>query len=374
MSSRPDFDVAVIGGGIVGLSVGYYCSEKGLNTVVLERHDTFCDEASTHNSGVIHSGFNPEAGTRKAAFNVSGSKLLYEKAEEWGFGVKKVGTIVAARNDGQVKRLKELYHNGIQNGVHSLRLLDAAGVKEVEPHLSGVTAALFAPDDGVINLMEFIARLKARALLSGTILAERRTVVGGAIETNGTKLSLGSGETFTSRFVVNCAGIHSDDVAAMFGSTYKIYPCVGEYASVVGEDSSLIRGVVYPVVEQGFPGLGVHLTKTFDGQLQIGPTAVYGSGKDPVRWQKTPLREFTKSVQLFLPEVNESSMREGWYGVRAKTVSPDSGKSFGDFVIEWDRNGINVIHLIGIESPGLTASLALGRTVSHMVAEKVATK
>lgn len=364
---EPEFDVVVIGGGVVGLSVGYYCAVNGLSTAVVERHERFCEEASTHNSGVLHSGFSSEPGTMKAELNATGIRLMYEKAQEWKFRTLKTGTLVAARNEAEGKRLREIKAAGERNGVSGLRLLSAGDVRDVEPEIEGVTSALYSPEGGVLDIMEYTARLQAHASTAGAVLAKGRGVSGLSVRGDSVQLSLADGEVLSSRYVVNSAGIHADDVAAMVGSSYKLYPCVGEYAYVVGRGSGMIRGMVYPVVEEHHPGLGIHLTRTIDGQLQVGPTAVYGLGKDPTVWKRTPLSVFAGTVRSFLPGVPESDVREGWYGVRAKLVGPDSGRGFGDFVVEWDKHGHPAIHLVGIESPGLTASLAIGKHVADMI-------
>lgn len=361
-----DFDVAVIGGGVVGLSVGYSCALKGLRTVVLERHERFCEEASTHNSSVIHSGFNPEPGTLKARLNLAGASLIYNRADEWKFRVRRVGTLVVSTNERQSRKLHEMKSAGERNGVEGIELLSPAEAKEHEPDIENVHSALLSPHGGIIDTMEFIARLRARAVNAGTVLAPGREVVGiGTADP--LELRLGNGESITTSTVVNSAGLHADDVAGMTGSDYRVYPCVGEYASVSGKDRSLVNGMVYPVVEEGSPGLGIHMTKTIDGDLLIGPTAVYGKGKEPVEWKRTPLSVFVDAIRTFFPSVSASNVSEAWFGVRSKTVPPGSGKGYGDFIIEWDVHGHRVIHLVGIESPGLTASLAIGEHVSGMV-------
>ncbi len=359
-----------MGGGVVGLSIGYYCASQGYSTAVVERHERFCEEASTHNSGVVHSGFNPEPGTLKAFLNFAGIKLLYEKSDEWKFGLRRVGTLVAAKNERQAQKLGFLKRAGELNGLKGLEILDAKGVKVIEPAVEGVQAALYSPEGGVIDIMEYIARLKAHASMEGAVLAAGREVTGISVSEEFPSVSLSTGERLQSRYVVNSAGLHSDDVAAMVGSIYTVYPCVGEYAYVTGPQSSLVRGMIYPVVDEGYPGLGVHLTRTFDGQLQVGPTSVYGEGKDQVKWRRTPLNAFVEAVRTFLPEVDSDNVHEGWHGVRVKMVGPGSGRSFGDFVIEWDTHGFPVIHLVGIESPGFTSSLAIGSYVASMIRKK----
>lgn len=365
-----DYDVVVVGGGAVGLSAGYYCAEAGMNTVVVERHERFCEEASTHNSGVLHSGFNPEPGTLKSRLNIEGLSLMYRKSEEWKFRTKKVGTMVAATTKQEERRLLLLKADGERNGVTGLELLKGKGVRDVEPDVENVIAALYSPEGGVIDIMEYLARLQARAALAGAVLAPGRDVSGIRREGDGLMISFSNGESISTRFAVNSAGISSDIVASMTGCRYTIHPCVGEYAFVAGEKSGLVRGMIYPVREEGSPGLGTHLTATIDGQLQVGPTAVYADSREPLSWRKTPMESFLEAVRRFFPSVNLADMREGWYGVRAKIVPPGSGRGFSDFKIEWDRNMLPVVHLVGIESPGLTASLAIGRHVMQMIAER----
>ena len=362
----------MIGGGVVGISVGYHCSASGLSTAVVEKHERLCEEASTHNSGVLHSGFNPSPGTLKAAMNKRGIKLMYEKADAWKFTIKKVGTLVVARTESESKKLKEMKKAGEANGVSGLRLLMNDEISTVEPYLDEVHSGLYSPEGGVIDIMEYIARLTARANQAGTIITPSNEVLNMRANDDSISLTLSTGETVSARVVVNSAGLNAGVVAGMLGSHYSIYPCVGEYAYVVGEKAKLINGTVYPVVvETDYPGLGIHLTKTINGELQVGPTAVYADKMNPLTWKRTELNDFHRAVKRFLPDVQLEDMREGWFGVRAKTVGPASNRGFGDFIVEWDRNKHPAIHLVGIESPGFTASLAIGEHVAAMILKKI---
>lgn len=368
--SDADFDVVIIGGGVVGLSIGYHCAESGLSTVIVERHQEFCEEASSHNSGVIHSGFQPAPGTLKAKLNVEGARLLYEMSEKWRFRTAKVGTLVVALNDEQRERLKILKANAEENGVVGVKLLSAEMSREFEPHLRGVVGALYSPEDGVVDLSEYAASLKAHASLAGAVLAPGRALEKMKGGKNRIDLTLSKDESLSCRFLVNSAGVNADVVAAMLGSSYTIYPCVGEYAFITGQSEGLVNGMVYPVPRAGSPGLGIHLTRTIDGMLQAGPTAVYPEKREPLLWRKTTISEFASAVGRFLPGIDPGSFRSGWYGVRAKTVPPGSGRGYDDFTIEWDANGFPAIHLLGIESPGLTSSLSIGTHVASMITER----
>lgn len=369
--AETDFDIVIVGGGIVGLAVGYYCSLMGISTAVLERHESFCEEASSHNSGVIHSGFNQTPGTLKARLNMAGARLMYAKSEEWSFRTRKVGTVVAASEESQMSKIREIRFQGEKNGVRGLKILNSRDIREVEPDAEGIIGALFSPDGGVVDIMEYISRLIARASKSGAILAAGRSLVNVKSTRDQVSLNIGGGEKITSRFLINSAGLLSGEIAAMLGSKYRIYPCAGEYAYVVGASKNRIRSMIYPVVDRRSPGLGVHLTRTIDGQLQVGPTAVYVAGSDLTDFQKTPISAFHNAVTRFLPETGLDEIREGWYGLRAKLTPPGAPEGFSDFIIEWDRQGLPVIHLVGIESPGLTASLAIGHFVASMVAERI---
>ncbi len=304
--------------------------------------------------------------------NKRGIKLMYEKADAWKFTIKKVGTLVVARTESESKKLKEMKKAGEANGVSGLRLLMNDEISTVEPYLDEVHSGLYSPEGGVIDIMEYIARLTARANQAGTIITPSNEVLNMRANDDSISLTLSTGETVSARVVVNSAGLNAGVVAGMLGSHYSIYPCVGEYAYVVGEKAKLINGTVYPVVvETDYPGLGIHLTKTINGELQVGPTAVYADKMNPLTWKRTELNDFHRAVKRFLPDVQLEDMREGWFGVRAKTVGPASNRGFGDFIVEWDRNKHPAIHLVGIESPGFTASLAIGEHVAAMILKKI---
>lgn len=362
-----DIDVAVIGGGVVGLSTAYFCALRGYSTAVIERHEFLCSEASTHNSGVIHSGFNPEPGTLKAFLNKKGLEMMYSYAEKWKFGIKQTGTLVAASRLEEIDILKKMKMAGEKNGVPGLSIIEQEQIRDVEPEIKNVHVALYSPMGGVIDIAGFIGKLTTRAKDAGVLISLSSNVTAISTDRRGVRLSMMNGDEISSSFVVNAAGVESDRVASLLGGGYSIYPCVGEYAFAAPGVASMIRGMVYPVVGAGYPGLGIHLTKTIDGALQIGPTAVYADCREPLNWKRTPLSEFHKAIAKFLPEVQYEDIREGWYGVRAKIVPPGAGSGFSDFIIEWDRRGFPAIHLVGIESPGFTSCLAIGEHVAEMI-------
>ena len=374
-------DVAVIGGGVVGLAVARALAVEHRTVCLLERHPRMGMETSTHNSGVIHAGLYYPAGSLKGRLCVEGNRLTYEFCEKHNVPFRHCGKLVVAAAAHEEPELTALKKRGEDNGVKGLEIVEAAEIRKREPHIRGV-AALHVPSTGIVSAEELVHAYARVATHQGANLVTRAKVV--SLEPSGSTIRVGlrigdqeeedaQQEKIEARCVINAAGLYADEVAAMLGNhSWKIYPVRGEYCEVRGPRSSLINNLVYPLPHSDGLSLGVHFTKTLWGTFLLGPTATYVEGKDNYEKNRLPIRAFTESAKMLLPEVEESDLQLGYTGLRPKLVPPSHKGGIVDFVITRDPHVPQAIHLVGMESPGLTAAPAIGNYVADLVKEVLA--
>lgn len=384
-------DVAVIGGGLVGLATAMALAERGAAVTVLEAEERLAAHQSGHNSGVIHSGLYYKPGSLKARLCVEGARALWGFCEEEGIATRRCGKLVVATQEEELPRLDELERRGRANGLTGLRRLGAEEIREVEPHAAGI-AALHVPETGIVDYPA-VARAYARRI-------ERH---GGRILTNarvrsvrpGLVLETAAGSVACSR-LVNCAGLQSDRIARLCGAEpdVRIVPFRGEYYEL--ERTDLVRGLIYPVPDPRFPFLGVHLTRMIGGGVEAGPNAVLALKREGYRWADVSLRDslatarwpgfwalaarfwrigfyevwrslvksaLVRDLQRLVPEIRSGDLHRSGAGVRAQALER-SGALVDDFrIVETDR----AVHVLNAPSPGATASIAIGRTIASQV-------
>jgi len=364
-------DITIIGAGVIGLAIGNEVS-KNRDVCIIEKNKTFGEETSSRNSEVIHSGIYYPKGSMKAIMCVEGKEMLYRLCKREGMPHRKIGKLIVATNSIEEKALEKLLKNGQENGVFDLRIISKQEIKQIEPHIEAVSA-LFSPSTGIIDSHSLMGYLAKRAEANGAIIAYNSRVVG--IEKKGGEYILTIEEpngrfSFKSKIVINSSGLNSDKIAKLLGidiikSGYKLNFCKGEYFWVKGS-KNLVQRLIYPVPEDN--GLGIHITLDLQGRMRLGPNSRYVKEID-YSVDLEQKRVFYEKVVRFFPSLNYDDIMPDMAGIRPKLNGPDEG--FRDFLIkdERDKGFEGFINLIGIESPGLTASLSIAKYVGNIVEE-----
>jgi L-2-hydroxyglutarate oxidase LhgO len=368
-----EIDVAIIGAGVIGLATAREIAQGKKEVFVFEKNRTFGLETSSRNSEVIHAGIYYPKDSLKAKLCVEGRSLLYKLCDKHNIAYKKLGKIIVAASKNETTQLEKLYEQGRKNGVDDLVLLSRTELKKLEPNIEA-RAGLLSPSSGILDshtLLKFLysqAREKEAEFVFGT------EVIG--IERAGAKYKVQIKDrdgisAFVAHVVVNCAGLNSDRIAQLAGidiakAGYKLHYCKGEYFSLSSKYRNLVSRLIYPTPEQ--VGHGIHLRQGLDGRVLLGPSAHYVEAID-YAVDETQKQAFYNSAKRFLPIVELEDLAPESAGIRPKLQGP--GEAFRDFVITHEeKTGFpGLINLIGIESPGLTASLAIASYVGRMMKE-----
>jgi L-2-hydroxyglutarate oxidase LhgO len=396
--SNGKFDVAVVGGGIVGLATAHRLLEAQpqLKILLLEKEARLAAHQTGNNSGVLHSGLYYKPGSEKAKCAVQGLQQMIAFCRAHGIAHEQCGKIVVATEESELPRLENLWARGNANGLLGLRRLTAEQIKEIEPHAAGL-AAIHVPQEGIVDypgvcekLGELIRQAGGEIKLSTRV--EKIISAAGAwtIET--------AAGSFHTKFVIACGGLHADRLVRAAGQapTAKIVPFRGEYFQIKTERQFLVRHLIYPVPDPKFPFLGVHFTRLVHGGIEAGPNAVLAFAREGYKWTDVNVRdlaeslfypglwkflakypsmcgyeirrslskaEFTRSLQKLVPEIRAEDLETGGAGVRAQAMLPD-GKLVEDFHFEEVPGSL---HVINAPSPAATAALAIGAKISEKV-------
>jgi len=367
-------NVLIIGGGVVGCAIAEALSRRWQDVFLVEKNPKFGMATSTRNSGVIHSGIYYPTNSLKARLCVEGNRMTKEFCVKHNVPHRTTGKLVVAKAKDEEPALLALKKKGEENGVEGLRILDVAGIRQKEPHVLGY-AALDVPSTGICSSEELVHAFARVAENQGANLLVRATVESLEPRNGVVRIGLRIGdeessetETVEARCVINAAGLYADEVAQLLGPRpWKIYPVRGEYCEIRGPQAELVQNLVYPLPHKHGLSLGLHFTKTLWGTLLLGPTAKYVDGKENYERDRMTVPEFASDAKSMVPDIQESDMQLAYTGLRPKLVPPEYS-GIPDFVIEPDREVPQVIQLIGMESPGLTAAPAIAQHVAGLVA------
>ena len=397
--SETSCDIAIVGGGIIGLATALALSERvpRLRLAVLEKESRLAAHQSSHNSGVIHAGIYYTPGSYKACLCVEGVKLMHTFCDMYGIQYERCGKVIVATSPEELPRLAQLYKRGVANGVAGLERIGPERVREIEPHANAL-AAIYSPATGIVDFgkvsmtMASVLRGRGAAILTGTRVGRIVSANGGVV------LETASG-TVRARALINCAGLYADRVARLMGvrTEVRIIPFRGEYYNLVPDRRHLVRGLIYPAPDPAFPFLGVHFTRTIHGGVEAGPNAVLAFAREGYTYRHIRLGEvagmvaypglwrmaarywrmglyevyrslsrsaFVRALQRLVPEISPADLEPGGAGVRAQAVEKD-GALVDDFrIVETPK----AIHVLNAPSPAATASLAIGRHIADLAA------
>ena len=394
------YDVVVVGGGIIGLATSMKLTQDfpNLKVAVLEKEKEVAQHQTGHNSGVIHAGIYYAPGSQKANFCSTGGKLLRDFCDEYGIAYDMCGKLIVATDDSEVPQLEELFKRGTENGAQGLRMVDQEEIKDIEPYSAGVKAIL-SPNTGIIDYFEVSQAYATRMRENGGDLLTNVEVISIENKDNLVYINTTSG-TVVAKYVLNCAGLHADTVARMMGVDVgvKIVPFRGEYFSIIPEKEHMVKGLIYPVPDPSMPFLGVHFTRRINGSVEAGPNAVLafaregykktdvnlkdtlgtlsysGFWKMSAKYWKVGMHEqyrslvkgvFVKSLQKLMPEITGDDLGTPGAGVRAQVIDSNGGL-LQDFAIEASANAI---HVLSAPSPGATSSLTISEYIVDLAQE-----
>ena len=392
------YDIAIIGGGIIGLSTALQISnaQPHLRLLVLEKESELGLHQPSRNSGVIHSGIYYRPDSMKAKTCVSGARKMVEFAQEHNIDYEICGKVIVATNQTQIPRLEELYRRAKANRVEGIEMIDKEKLLEKEPYAKGIKA-LWVPSTGIIDYPKVVRTYAKLIQKKEQEIKMSQSVKKIEIKKNQIYIDCSNGE-FSSSYLINCAGLYADRIASIAGAKLpiKIVPFRGEYYQVKPSRENLVNGLIYPVPDPAFPFLGVHFTKRIDGTVEAGPNAILALAREGYKKNNINFKDlleiitysgflklarqywqigmgeiyrsfskdaFTKALQELLPEIRKDDLINGGSGVRAQAIDKN-GKLIDDFsILHTER----ALHVCNAPSPGATSSIAIGESITNML-------
>ena len=395
------YDITIIGGGILGLATGYNLLKKNpsLKLNILEKEPRVGQHQTGNNSGVIHSGIYYKPGSLKAINCRKGIKKLIDFCIEFNIPYDICGKLIIATNNDEIKTLDMLENRGIDNGIKGLKKLSSNQILDFEPHVSGL-AGLYCPETGIVDYLQVCEKLSDFIKKKAEIKLENKVI--DIINDNESILVSTSEEEYRTQFIINCAGLFSDKVAELSGfkRDLRIIPFRGEYYMLKKESRYLVNNLIYPVPDPRYPFLGVHFTRTINGNIEAGPNAVLAWSREGYtktsinfnhvwdylsykgfwrmagKYWSTAVGEYYRSfskkafvsaLQKLIPEISEDDIYESPSGVRAQALS-QNGSLIDDFVI---RKSNKMLHVINAPSPAATSSFSIGDHLSNLYEENI---
>ncbi|MFC2165825.1 L-2-hydroxyglutarate oxidase [Acidobacteriota bacterium] len=393
MKEKP-YDIAVIGGGIVGCATAMALSQQNnISLVILEAESKLAAHQTGNNSGVVHSGLYYTPRSQKAKNCVEGREALYRFCKEHGIAYDRCGKVVVATDPGEISRLNDLEKRGQANGLHGLRRLKPEQIREYEPHAFGIDG-LLVPETGIVDFVQVTETLAEIVQKNGGEIRLKTRVTQSHTESNQLVLVTDIGN-FRCKNLINCAGLYSDRVAKMCGVNpgLKIIPFRGEYYELIPEREHLVKNLIYPVPDPSFPFLGVHFTRMIQGGVEAGPNAVLAFKREGYKKFSVSLKDsfetftyggflkligpywktgfgemyrsfskkaFVRALQRLIPELESQDVHPGGSGVRAQALEP-SGALVDDFrIVEAER----MVHVLNAPSPAATAAISIGEKIA----------
>jgi L-2-hydroxyglutarate oxidase len=393
------YDYIIIGGGIVGLSTGYALSQRfpQAKIAIIEKEHELAFHQTGRNSGVIHSGIYYKPGSLKAKLSKEGSRQLLTFCDQFEIPYEICGKVIVATEKDELPLLDNLYKRGLQNEL-DISIIDPQQLHDIEPHVKGLKA-IHVKDAGIIKYKEVAKKFAQLIQERGSHVLLNTKVENIREGKDGVEVECNNG-TYHSQYLINCAGLHSDRVAALEGlkTNVKIVPFRGEYYELIPEKHHLVKNLIYPVPNPDFPFLGVHFTRMIDGHIHAGPNAVLSLKREgylktdfdfkdfaevltyPAFWKvvrknigegwKEMLRSFNKklfvsSLQRLIPEIKAEDLVPSENGVRAQALTKD-GNLVDDFLIVSNERSI---HILNAPSPAATASISIGQAISQRIPE-----
>ncbi len=404
------YDVAIVGGGIVGLATAREILQRApeLKLIIIEKEAALAQHQTGHNSGVLHTGLYYTPGSLKARTCVTGRQAMVDYCTEKGIPFSMNGKLIVALDENELPRLQNLYERGVANGVPGLEMVGQERIRELEPYAAGIRA-LWSPNTGNVSYKQVVEALaddvKAASgeVMLGWKLCGLQSGGKAATSTLQLQKTCTAQETkeLTARYVITCGGLHSDQIARMTGAgkDMKIVPFRGDYYLLRPEKRHMVKSMIYPVPDPQFPFLGVHFTRLISGEVKAGPNAVLafareGYGRKDLkprelwesvtypgfarlafRYWRTGIKEmyrdyvksaYVRALQRYMPEITGDDLLPGPSGVRAQALMVN-GKMVDDFLIHADEH---VTHVQNAPSPGATSSLMIAKTIVDEVAAR----
>src|SRR5258708_17239127 len=368
-------NILIIGGGVIGCAIAHAVSRRSGDVFLVEQNPKLGMATSTRNSGVIHSGIYYPKNSLKARLCIAGNQMMYEFCRKHSVPFRHTGKLVVAADAHEEPALLALKQNGEDNGVEGLRVIGPEEIRAREPHITGV-AALDVASTGIVSAEDLVRTYARLAADQGANIVQRAKVISLEAGPGAIRVGLRIGddedsqaEMIEARCVINAAGLYADEVAALLGNnSWKIYPVRGEYCEIRGPRRTMINNLVYPLPHADALSLGVHFTKTLWGTVLLGPTAKYVDAKDNYERDRLTVPDFWQGAKPLLPEVKESDLQLGYSGIRP-TLVPPRAQGYPDSPLPPTPPPPQAIHLVGMESPGLTAAPAVAAHVAKMVEE-----